>query len=201
MDKTAYIIVDVQNDFCEGGALGVAGGTEAGERIATHLRANVDKYDLIVTTQDWHIDPGPHFSETPDFVDTWPVHCKAGTDGAEFAPVISDLLHIPSIGNKHVTILKGMWTAAYSGFEGSAPDTHKTLTEILRERGITVVHVGGIATDHCVKATALDALTDEFYTIVCEDHIAGVAPEPSIAALETIRERGGVVLNSNTVIF
>ena len=126
----ALIIVDVQPTFCEGGALPVTGGNAVAEAVAAYVDAHRDEYQLIVTTQDWHIDPGAHFSETPDFVDTWPPHGVAGTAEAELHPALA---HV----NADVTIKKGQYEAAYSGFEGTTEDG-KTLEEALRDAGITI---------------------------------------------------------------
>ena len=108
----ALIIVDVQPTFCEGGALPVTGGNAVAEAVAAYVEAHRGDYQLIVTTQDWHIDPGAHFSETPDFVDTWPPHGVAGTDEAEMHPALANV-------NADVTVKKGQYEAAYSGFEGT----------------------------------------------------------------------------------
>ena len=129
----ALIIVDVQPTFCEGGALPVTGGNAIAEAVAAYVDAHRDEYQLIVTTQDWHIDPGAHFSETPDFVDTWPPHGVAGTAEAELHPALA---HV----NADVTIKKGQYKAAYSGFEGTTEDG-KTLEQALRDAGITDVDV------------------------------------------------------------
>lgn len=145
----ALLIVDVQPTFCEGGALGVEGGNAVAERIADYAQANLDLYDLIVTTQDWHIDPGEHFSDNPDFVDTWPPHGVAGTAEAELHKALS---RIPL----DYSMKKGEYEAAYSGFEGACPDG-TTLEEVLEDEGIDEVDVVGLALSHCVKETALDA--------------------------------------------
>jgi nicotinamidase/pyrazinamidase len=179
----ALIVVDVQNDFCEGGSLAVAGGAAVAAGISTHMRET--GYDHVVATRDHHIDPGAHFSETPDFVDTWPVHCRADTPGAAFHPAL-DVAPIEAVFDK------GSYAAAYSGFEGSEP-RGAGLTDWLRGRGVDDVHVVGLATDHCVRATALDAVTAGFATTVLLEHCAGVAPETTRAALEQLR-RAGVAL-------
>jgi nicotinamidase/pyrazinamidase len=143
----ALIVVDVQNDFCEGGSLPVTGGAAVAAAITAHIAAG--GYDHVVATRDYHVDPGAHFSESPDFVTSWPVHCVAGTPGASFHPEL-DVAGIEAVFSK------GAHAAAYSGFEGAAPDG-RALAEWLRARGVGTVDVVGIATDHCVRATALDA--------------------------------------------
>ncbi|WLP91383.1 isochorismatase family protein [Gordonia sp. NB41Y] len=174
----ALIIVDVQNDFCEGGTLGVRGGHAVSESVNALLAG----YPTVVATRDHHIDPGAHFSDTPDFVDTWPPHCRAGTDGAAFAPAL-DTSTVAAVFDK------GEYAAAYSGFEG-AHETGTVLADWLHERGVKRVDVVGIATDHCVRATALDAARAGFHTRVLLDHTAAVAPATAAAAIDEMRSAG-----------
>ena len=178
----ALIVVDVQPTFCEGGALGVTGGNAVAERIAEFIEDNGELYDLIVTTQDWHIDPGAHFSETPDFVDTWPPHGVAGTDEAELHPAIAEL-------EFNASVKKGQYAAAYSGFEGKDDDGHH-LDAILEEAEIEDVDVVGIAESHCVKETALDALEAGFQVRVISDLTVPVDAAQGEAAREEMREAG-----------
>jgi nicotinamidase/pyrazinamidase len=185
----ALIVVDVQNDFCEGGSLAVAGGAAVAGAISRHVSAS--RYDHVVATRDHHVDPGTHFSDTPDFVDSWPPHCRVGTPGASFHPDL-DVAPIQAVFSK------GAHAAAYSGFEGTDPDG-RTLAEWLRERGVDTVEVVGIATDHCVRATALDAVTAGFATIVLLDLTAGVAPSTVDAAVVQL-EAAGVALRGSPVI-
>ncbi|MFD6101190.1 isochorismatase family protein [Nocardia salmonicida] len=174
------IIVDVQNDFCEGGSLAVAGGAAVAAAITDFVAR--EQYDAVVATRDWHIDPGPHFSAEPDYVDSWPPHCRVGTPGADFHPAL-DTTSIQE------TFSKGEYTAAYSGFEGAAADG-TSLTDWLRARDIDAVDVVGIATDHCVRATAVDAADAGFDTTVLLDLTAGVAPDTTESALVTLRDAG-----------
>ena len=176
----ALLIVDVQNDFCEGGSLAVVGGQSVVGAINA-LLATRHGYDHIVATQDCHIDPGSHFSDTPDFIDSWPPHCVAGSQGAEFHPD----LHT---GQIEEVFRKGAYAAAYSGFEGSADGVG--LAQWLQARGVDEVDVVGIATDYCVKATAPDAAAAAFTTRVIVDLTAGVSADSSAAALEDMREAG-----------
>ncbi|HEY9290117.1 MAG TPA: isochorismatase family protein [Microlunatus sp.] len=164
----ALIVVDVQRDFCEGGSLAVAGGAAAAEKIS-ELLADDHGYDLVVATRDHHIDPGSHFSDHPDFVDSWPPHCVVGTDGAEF----HDQLTYRDFG---AIFDKGEYEAAYSGFEGQDANG-KSLQDWLSEHSVDLVDVVGIATDYCVRATALDAARAGFTTTVLLDHTAAVAPD------------------------
>ncbi|MGS2809016.1 isochorismatase family protein [Nocardia sp. MW-W600-9] len=174
------VIVDVQNDFCEGGALAVAGGAAVAAAISEFVAAH--DYDAVVASRDYHVDPGPHFSTEPDYVDTWPPHCRVGTPGADFHPALD-------LGPVHEVFSKGEYSAAYSGFEGSAADG-STLADWLRARDIDHVDVVGIATDHCVRATALDARAAGFGARVLLGLTAGVAPATVTAALTTLCEAG-----------
>src|SRR5439155_7990729 len=125
--KTALVIVDVQNDFCEGGSLGVSGGAAVAAAIGRRVESRTSGYDLVVATRDWHEDPGAHFSATPDFVDSWPAHCVAGTPGAELRPEVAGL---PAD-----VFDKGRRSAAYSGFEGR-DEQGRSLDQVLRSRGV-----------------------------------------------------------------
>jgi len=173
MSRNALIIVDVQNDFCEGGALAVNGGNAVAGAIANHLNrieAVDEAYDFVVTTQDWHIDPEGHFAEEPDFIDTWPVHCEAGTPGSWLHPVIeANATYIDA------RFFKGEYTAAYSGFEAK-DEVGVLLGDWLREAGVDSVTVVGLATDYCVKATALSAVEEGFDAQVIWSLCAAVQP-------------------------
>jgi nicotinamidase/pyrazinamidase len=176
------VIVDVQNDFCEGGSLAVAGGAQVARSISEHLADPDGGYDHVVATQDYHIDPGAHFSDAPDYATTWPPHCVAGTPGADFHPSL-DTSAVEAV------FRKGAHSAAYSGFEGADADG-TPLAAWLREHGVTVVEVAGIATDHCVRATATDAATAGFDTEVLLGLTAGVAEDTTLAALDEMRTAG-----------
>ncbi|MBB5808040.1 nicotinamidase/pyrazinamidase [Saccharothrix ecbatanensis] len=176
----ALIVVDVQNDFCEGGSLAVTGGAAVAAAISAHVASS--SYDHVVATRDYHVDPGSHFSETPDFVDSWPVHCVAGTAGASFHPEL-DVTAVEAVFSK------GAYAAAYSGFEG-ASGAGESLEDWLRERGVEQVDVVGIATDHCVRATALDAASAGFTTTVLLDLTAGVGQGSVDGALTRLGEAG-----------
>jgi nicotinamidase/pyrazinamidase len=186
--KQALIVVDVQNDFCEGGSLPVAGGARVASDIAALLHhwtrqdPKAPAYDVVVATKDHHIDPGDHWSKTPDFVDSWPVHCKVGTDGEAFHPNLDPQPF-------DAVFLKGEHAAAYSGFEGH--DSRGTsLADWLRTHEVGHVDVCGIATDHCVRATALDAVRNGFSVRVLRDLCAGVAPETTERALAEMDQAG-----------
>ena len=193
--RRALVLVDVQNDFCEGGSLAVTGGAEVARRISDHVRDHHGEYAAVVATADWHDDPGAHFSDAPDYVDSWPVHCRVGTDGALFHPGAEEAFeHVDAV------FRKGQHSAAYSGFEGSTVEADRRvgLADWLRERGVEEVEVVGIATDHCVRATALDAAHEGFATTVLLDLTAGVAPQTTAVALEELAG-AGVALTGHPV--
>ena len=185
--KRALIVVDVQNDFCEGGSLAVTGGAKAARDISAYLAGN-PRYDFVVATRDAHIDPGAHFSDTPDFVDSWPRHCVVGTPGQDFHP---DLTFRAFDG----VFDKGNYEAAYSGFEGSSADG-RGLDEFLAESGVTDIDVCGIATDYCVRATAQDGAMLGYVTTVLADLTAAVAPDRLEAAWEALADSGVAVSTS-----
>ncbi|WP_181310329.1 isochorismatase family protein [Nocardioides campestrisoli] len=184
----ALIVVDVQNDFCEGGSLAVTGGARVAAEISTLIgawqakSADAPAYSHVVATKDHHVDPGAHWSREPDFVDSWPVHCEVGTDGEAFHPNLDPQPF-------DAVFLKGRYAAAYSGFEGQTA-AGSALGDWLREHQVTEVDVCGIATDHCVRATALDAVTQGFATRVLVDLCAGVAPGTTESALATMSGAG-----------
>ena len=186
--KRALIVVDVQNDFCEGGSLPVAGGAQVAHDIGRLLHRWMEKapdspaYDVVVASKDHHIDPGEHWSKQPDFTDTWPVHCKVGTDGEAFHPNL-DPQPFDAI------FLKGAHEAAYSAFEGRTVDG-AALADWLRAQHVDRLDVCGIATDYCVRATALDAHREGFATRVLSALCAGVAPASSQRALAELKAAG-----------
>lgn len=186
--RGALIVVDVQNDFCEGGSLPVTGGARVASDIGAllHHWTRQDQlapsYDVVVATKDHHIDPGAHWSDRPDFKDSWPVHCRVGTDGEAFHPNL-DPQPFDAI------FRKGEHAAAYSGFEGRTTDG-VGLTDWLRRHEVDRVDVCGLATDHCVRATALDAVRDGFTTTLLTALSAGVAPESTEIALAEMRAAG-----------
>jgi nicotinamidase/pyrazinamidase len=213
----ALVIVDVQKDFCEGGSLGVDGGARMAGRITSFLDEHAQDFDAVVATRDWHVDPGPHFAAEgtePDYTESWPVHCVAGTEGAELHPAL-DTEYLDA------QFLKGRFDAAYSGFDGQlgSPDLIRSgapegtagpfgataaaataveegapgLDDWLRQEGISSVTVVGIATDHCVRATVLDAIDSGYDTSVYTDLVAGVDRDRSEQALELMEENGAVL--------
>ncbi|MFF8506062.1 isochorismatase family protein [Streptomyces anulatus] len=190
------IVVDVQNDFCEGGSVPVSGGA----RIATKIAALVERsagrdYQYVVATRDHHIDPGSHFSEHPDFKDSFPVHCVAGGEGGEFHPHFAPVV---TGGKVDAVFFKGAHSSSKSGFEG-ADEQGTALADWLRARGVEHVDVVGIATDHCVRATALDAVKAGFRAHVRLDYSVGVAPDTINATLDDFREAGIAVSGETPV--
>lgn len=203
----ALIIVDVQNDFCEGGALAVDGGANVAADIS-ELLDTTDEFDVVVATQDWHVDPGSHFSEEPDYVNSWPVHCVAGSKGSNLHPNLDT-------ENIDAYFRKGKFDAAYSGFDGLlAPEDEVrvgereatddddldvdevpvTLDDWLRENDVDDVVIVGLATDHCVRATALDALGAGYNTTVLRDLVAGVDAQASADALAELEDAGAEIV-------
>ncbi len=179
----ALLVVDVQNDFCEGGSLAVSGGAAVAAGIGALLSRAADAgYDYAVASRDYHDDPGTHFSTDPDFLDSWPPHCVIGTSGAQFHPALSGA-HFDAVFDK------GRLAAAYSAFEGT-DRAGAGLAGWLAERDVPAVDVVGIATDHCVRATALDAAAAGLATRVLLDLTAGVDRQTTDAALAALRSAG-----------
>ncbi len=184
----ALIVVDVQNDFCEGGSLPVRGGGAVARAIteAVGTDRGGGHWDHVIATKDWHVEPGEHFASPgtePDYLDTWPVHCVADTTGSRFHPDLD--IAIDEL------FLKGRTIAGYSGFDGgSSADESVGLREWLSSHGVDEVDVVGLATDHCVRATALDAVKAGLRTTVLLDMCAGVGPDTTAAAIEELRAAG-----------
>jgi nicotinamidase/pyrazinamidase len=190
----ALVIIDVQNDFTEGGALGVTGGAAVAAAITEHVRQHPDDYGVVIASRDWHDpdnDNGGHFAlESPaDFVDTWPPHCMAGTEGAEYHPELDT-------GLIDIHVRKGQGVPAYSIFEGTTDDGRR-IVAALDELGVTDVDVVGIATDYCVRASALDALAAGRRVRVLTHLVAGVAPASSAAALRELAAAGAAVVDAD----
>lgn len=188
----ALLIVDVQNDFCEGGSLACTGGAAVASAISEHLASHGDDYSLVLASRDWHDagnDNGGHFASagtSPDFVNNWPVHCVSGSHGAEYHENLdtSDI---------DVHLYKGMGKPSYSAFEGVTESGHGIL-EILSEYNITELDVVGIATDYCVQASAIDAAKSGLVVSVLQDLCVGVASASSEAALVTMASNGCKIL-------
>ena len=148
MSTRALIVVDVQNDFCEGGSLAVTGGALVAQRVAEHIAAHHQEYAAVVATADWHIDPGSHFSDHPDYVDSWPVHCVAGHDGADFHPGFQ-----PALDHVEAIFRKGEFSAAYSGFEGATTEGEETGEPHAPQKRA----VGALTVPHTAHACVKDA--------------------------------------------
>jgi nicotinamidase/pyrazinamidase len=183
----ALIVVDVQNDFCEGGSLAVTGGAALAGAIAAYLAGRGD-YHHVVATQDFHIDPGDHFSDYPDYVSSWPPHCLADTAGAEFHPDLD-------AGRFEAVFRKGAYDAGYSGFSGR-DERGTPLADWLRQRDVDQVDVVGIATDHCVRRTAEDAAKQGLATRILVDLTAGVGERSTAAAIKALRAAGVATVTS-----
>ena len=186
----ALIIVDVQNDFCEGGSLAVAGGSEVAASITDLVGEAAPGYAHVVATRDHHVDPGDHFSDAPDYVRSWPPHCVAGTEGIGFHPNFA-----PAVisGAVETVFDKGAYAAAYSGFEGSN-ENGESLAGWLRERGVDEVYVAGLARDVCVLWTVQDAVAAGFRAHLLWDLTRPVTPQSDPATRATLEAAGiGVV--------
>ena len=190
--RVALVVVDVQSDFCEGGSLGVEGGGAVARSVSELVgfdRAG-GHYDVVVATKDWHEDPGDHWAApgtVPDFVESWPIHCRAGTEGASFHPDLEVAVD--------EVFLKGRESASYTGFDGGAVgDASVRLGPWLRAKGVERVDVVGIATDHCVRATALDAVAQGFETRVLLAHCAGVDADTTGEAIAELIGAGVAVV-------
>ncbi|MCP2264556.1 isochorismatase family protein [Promicromonospora thailandica] len=180
--RRALVVVDVQPTFCEGGELPTEGANEIAHRVAAYAAAHRDRYTTVLTTQDWHIDPGEHFSDHPDFVDSWPPHGVAGSANAELHPALADL-------RPDARLKKGQYSHGYSGFEGA--DEHgRGLETILAEAGVTDVDVVGLVESHCVKHTALDARRAGLHARVLTDLTVPVSPELGAAAEQELMAAG-----------
>lgn len=200
--SSALIIVDVQNDFVEGGSLAVSGGLEVAGHIADYLKesAKAETYDYGIFTRDWHIEPGKHFvsdGQKPDFVESWPRHCVAGTKGADIVEALwdaaLDIYWTEQLTLPLTTLYKGRYRAGYSGFDPYGTvglQTGPSLHTFLTREGVTKLDICGIATDYCVKATAVDAADLGYETYLLEDLCAGVNEETSEAAIIEMMEAG-----------
>lgn len=190
----ALLVVDVQNDFTEGGALAVQGGAELAADLTAFLRAHRADYVAVIASRDWHDpegDNGGHFALTgdPDFVTTWPVHCVAGSHGAAYHPAFDT-----TFVTDHV--FKGQGVPAYSMFEGHALDGRR-VGELLQARGVTAVDVVGLATDYCVRASATSALAQGLQVRVLRPLVAGVNQASSAAALIELERRGATIAHAS----
>jgi nicotinamidase/pyrazinamidase len=192
--STALFIIDVQNDFTEGGSLGVDGGGAVAVGVARLVREHPDRYDQVFASRDWHDkgnDNGGHFSDVPDFIDTWPVHCVAHTIGAQYHPA----LELPA---RAIHVRKGQGAPAYSIF-GGITEGGESVPDALDRLRVTDIDVAGIATDYCVLASALDAIATGRRVRVLSDLVAGVSSMSSAAALKRLAASGAPVVGSALV--
>jgi nicotinamidase/pyrazinamidase len=195
-EQRALLIIDVQNDFCEGGALACPGGAQVAASISDYLKTEKPRYRAVIASRDWHTPNdrnGGHFAapgEQPDFVTTWPLHCIAETEGANYHPNL-DASRIDA------HIYKGQGANGYSIFEG-VTERGESMADLLARLEVTQVDVVGIATDYCVRASALDARNQGLQVRVLTDLIAGVAPESSAAALNELRGAGVETVESHS---
>ena len=190
-ERRALVVVDVQPTFCEGGELATPGANEIAHRVAAYAAAHRDRYATVLTTQDWHIDPGDHFSENPDFVDSWPPHGIAGTPNADLHPALADLA-------PDARLKKGQYAHGYSGFDGADEDGRRLAT-ILADAGVTGVDVVGLVESHCVKHTALDARRAGLSARVLTDLTIPVSPEQGVAAEQELAAAGVELRDSSAL--
>jgi nicotinamidase/pyrazinamidase len=188
----ALLIVDVQNDFCEGGSLAVAGGAAVAQKITDYLRAHPSEYDLVVASRDWHDgdnNNGGHFADQgrdPDFLNSWPVHCVSETHGAEYHPSLDTSLI-------QVHVEKGMGEPSYSAFEGVTRDG-RTIAQVLGEAGVDRLDIAGIATDYCVLASAIDARGEQLQVRVLIELCAGISQDSTTEAIAKMQAAGCTVI-------
>ena len=188
--RRALVVVDVQPTFCEGGELATEGANEVAHRVAAYVAAHRDRYTTVVTTQDWHIDPGEHFSDTPDFIDSWPPHGIAGSPNAELHAALAGL-------HPDVRLKKGQYSHGYSGFDG-ADDHGRSLATVLSEADVAAVDVVGLVESHCVKHTALDARRAGLQARVLTDLTIPVSAAQGEAAEQELRAAGVELRDSAT---
>jgi nicotinamidase/pyrazinamidase len=192
----ALLVIDVQNDFCEGGSLAIEGGAAVAERVSRVVAT--DGYDAVVAARDWHVDPGVHWaSGEPDWVESFPVHCAAGSPGAEFHPALSS--HVDFDLAVARVFAKGRYTPSFSGFEGLDDDNVAT-GDWLRARGVTELDVVGLAFSGCVKATAESAVADGFTVRVLTDCCADPPGFGGADATASGLEALGVVVTTSGLV-
>lgn len=184
--RNALLVIDVQNDFVEGGSLAVKGGRDVAAMVSRHIRHFKTEYHFVAATRDYHEDPGDHFSDHPDFHNSWPPHCVAGTPGAAFCQPIQNLVREKLI---QTVVTKGQHAAAYSGFEGVDPRGHP-LYDVLKEARVDHIDICGIATDYCVRATALDARKHDFQVRILVNLCAAVAEDTGAQAMQEMKDAG-----------
>jgi len=184
--RNALLVVDVQVDFAEGGALGVNGGLQVAAMIARHLRHFKNEYQFVVASRDYHEDPTDHFSNTPDYLTTWPPHCVIGTPGAAFVPPIANLVREKLI---QCVVSKGRHGGAFSAFDALDTRGHPLL-DVLKEERIDHIDVCGMATDYGVRLTALDARKNAFQVRVLVNLCAAVDEAHGLQALEEMKTAG-----------
>lgn len=184
--RNALLAVDIQSDFVQEGSLPVPNGLQVAAQVARHIRHFKTEYDFVVASRDYHEDPQDHFSATPDFINTWPPHCVIGTPGAAFVPPIQNLVREKLI---QTVVSKGRHSAAYSAFEGVDPRGH-TLLDVLKEQRIDHIDICGLATDYCVRASALDARKNAFQVRILVNLCAAVNEATGLQAIEEMKAAG-----------
>lgn len=184
--RNALLAVDLQSDFVQEGSLPVPNGLQVAAQVARHIRHFKTEYDFVVASRDYHEDPQDHFSATPDFINTWPPHCVIGTPGVAFVPPIQNLVREKLI---QTVVSKGRHAAAYSAFEGVDARGHY-LVDVLKEQRIDHIDICGIATDYCVRASALDARKNAFQVRILVNLCAAVTETTGLQAIEEMKAAG-----------
>jgi nicotinamidase/pyrazinamidase len=184
--RNALLVVDLQNDFVEGGALPIPGGTQLVAHVARHIRHFRSEYAFVVATRDIHEDPPDHFSDQPDYINSWPPHGVKGTHGAVLCTPISNLVREKII---QAVLDKGRHAAAFSAFDAQDPRGH-LLVDVLREQRVDHIDICGVITEYCIKASALDARKHEFQVRVLVNLCGAASPEAGRLAFEEIKTAG-----------
>ena len=190
----ALLVIDVQNDFCEGGSLATKGGAAVAKKISEYIEKHFADYSLIAASRDWHdVESlnGGHFvpeGTQPDFVNSWPNHCVEGTTGAEYHPNLNT-------SRIQLHVKKGHGKPAYSIFEGTTPEG-QDFNSVLESNGVTAVDIVGIATDYCVYQSAMDAKKNGLEVRVISSLTSGVAPDSSERAIDDLIDNGIAVVAS-----
>jgi len=190
--KKALFVIDVQNDFCEGGALACQGGAAVAKKIGQFIEEKRSDYDFVIASRDWHTPDEsnqghfPAIGVGPDYVETWPLHCIANTPGADYHPNLD-------LGLIDIHIKKGQGAPGYSIFDGVTADG-ESLDQLLKRLQIQEIDVVGIATDYCVKASALDSAIAGYTVRVITSLTAGVNASSTEKAIDEMVDAGVAVV-------
>jgi nicotinamidase/pyrazinamidase len=184
--RNGLLVIDLQNDFLEGGSVPVPGGTQIAAQVARHIRHFRSEYSFVVATRDVHEDPPDHFADKPDYINTWPKHGLVGTQGATLCTPIFNLVREKII---QVVLDKGRHAGAVSAFEAQDLRGH-LLVDVLREQRVDHIDVCGLITEYCVRASALDARKHEFQVRVLVNLCGAASPDNALRAYEDMKTAG-----------